>query len=375
MNNLPYGRTILVSLLCALIVAACGSFLMEGVSFSAAFVFSLIILWLCHETWYWLVSLPIIIAAIIGEARKKPLAEKTGAKFIRLGSLSLLVTPHLLFTILYILNKLTQEQASEALGIPLAQPYFITAFMAVALLWVLNLLMALVPLSVGAVFSLIFEPEEFTETARPADVKPLSPEAALPAVPAATETEALPEGILYRGKPVLHITPPHVRGSFRTGLFMLPFVLLGFGMAGGLLEHSLLAAVVCGGVALVFAFCAVHFLRCPSLWRKRLEQVEYAFSREEVIITEKGEDRRFPLNEGLNLNLEKLEGTVGNIYIAPTGKLGRAIKGFLGKAKIEVVDTSNHVDINAPLMGFFQIENAMEVFRLLVSCRDGNGQN
>ncbi len=361
MNNI--FKSVLVNLFCALPAAAAGSVIFEAVSFKAAFIFTLVILWLCNEAWYWVLTIPAIIATILSAATKKPLHERLQTKLVRLTSLSLLVVPHLLFTILYVLNKLTQGQVGEEIGIPPGQSYFVTAFVAVALLWVFNLIMSLLPLSVGALLSYFLEPEDCTEHTTPSELP------SVPAAPAAP-AEQLPDGLLYCGKPVLGVSPAHVRGSFRTGLFMLPFVLLALGMAAGLLEHSLFAACICGGVALVFAFCAIRLLRWPSLWRKRMEGVSYAFSRDEVIITEKGGQRRFALNEGLNLSHEKLEGTVGNIYIAPTDKIGRALKGFLGKMKVEVTDAGNHADIHAPLMGFFQIDNSMEVFRLLVSCRD-----
>ncbi len=356
-------KSIILNVSALILATAFGLCYFEGVSMGAALLFTAIILWLCNEVWYWLISLPVLIAAIVGEIRRKPLSEKTGGKFIRLGSLSLLVTPHILFAILYGLNNITQGKLASEIGIPLEQSCFIIAFIAVALLWVFNMVTCMVPLSVGVLFSRIFEPELWTEDTTPAEVDPLR------------ALEELPRGVLYHSQPVLSVTPAHVRGNFRTGLFLLPFVLLLLGMAVGFVGQSIYAAVFCGLPALLFGFVSIHFLRWPSLWRKRLEGVEYSFSRDTVYITDKGVKRSYALDEGLNLSHEVVEGKVGNIYISPTGKVGRAFKGILGKMKVDVVDTSMQSDLNAPLMGFFQIEDSMNIFKLLVSCRDNKEEN
>ncbi len=364
-KNVSLGKSIILNLLCAALAAAAGHFVPGGIDFIPAFLFSLIILWFCNEAWYWLVSLPVLVATLVGEIRKKPLTEKSGVRYVRMGAVSLLLTPHLLFAILYLANRFTQGALAEQLQIPLGQPLFITAFLAVASLWVLNLLTPLMPISVGAIFSLIFEPELWTENVGSSQVEPVA------VVPHAE----MADGLLYCGKPVLSATPAHVRSNFRTGLFILPFALLAFGMAAALAEHFLWAAGVCGGVALVFGIVAIHYLRWPSLWRKRLEGVEYSFSRDTVCIAEKGVQRSFALDESLNISHETVQGSIGNIYISPTGKVGRALRGILGKMKVDVVDASMQNDISAPLMGFFQIENSTEVFRLLVSCRDNKTDN
>ncbi len=285
-----------------------------------------------------------------------------------LFSLSLLLTPHLLFSVLYLADTFTQGQASQLLGIPLTSSFFITAFIAVALLWGMSLFMRLVPLAVEVLFSFIFEPELWTKSSTPQQLHPgtVAPTPALP---------ALPEGMLYSGKPVLSVTNAYVRRHFWIGIGTLLVVLLLANMAVQFASQYMPAACLCGVLALAFGYVALHSILWPTRWRNRLRHVEYAFSHDTVYIVEKGVARSFPLDDNLNLSHEVVEGSVGNIYISPKSKLGRAFGKMLGKVKVEVTDLQNTVDLSAPLMGFFQVENSVEVFRLLASCRDGKPQN
>ncbi len=365
MTNSVFLKSFAVSAACALIAACLGSFVVDGVPFSAAFIFSVLILWLCNEVWCWVLAIPTIIAAILKSAERKPFSLSSQLKLVRLTSVSLLITPHLLFAILYLVESLTKGQASQEFGIPLTNSMFITAFIGVALLWAANMVMRLVPVALEILASYIFEPELWTESTTPAEL------ASAPAAPVPAE---LPEGLLYSAKPVLSVTNSYVRRHFWIGIGLMVAVLLLANMAVQFASQYMPAACLCGVLALAFGFAALHSILWPSRWRNRLSHVEYAFSCDTVYIREKGETRSFPLDENLNLTHEKIEGNVGSIYISPKGKLERAFGKLLGKGTVEVTDLQNTVDLSAPLMGFYQIENSPEVFAQLVACRDGKTQ-
>ncbi len=343
----------------------------DSVSFHSALMFSAIILWLSNEAWCWVSIFPVFLAALVKDLSKKPHSRRLETKLLRFTSLSLLVTPHLIFGLICLVEGVKAGLVGELLGFSPGQPYFITAFGAVALLWVVNMLTPLMPLAVEMFLSWFFEPELWSETQAPKDIRTEAVPEARGHAPAGAHP-GLPADLLWYGKPVPGGGNPFTRRDKVVGCIILPFALLFVAMGAQLLGQgdkvSVYAGLFCGFLGLLFVGVAVWLMRAESRWNARLAKVEYAFTRDTVYIVDDGTLRTLPLDASLNMTHEALNGNLGTIYLSTSGKLTRALKGIFGK--VEVTDMSNMYDASAPLKGFFHIADSMEVFRLLTACRD-----
>ena len=370
-----FRKAIVVNLVCALLGTA-AVWMVQGGNFSSVLFFVALLLWLCNELWYAVVTVPWLIYGLWCTLRGKenPNTEKQVA---RAFSLVLLVVPHVIFAVLYGVESISGGLVSPMLGMPVSHGLFACAYVAPALLCFICLVSPVPPLSVLVLCSYLFEPELWRKPTQPqaveekADLPPV-PET-MAAAPRHPGLQKLAGELLYYGRPVVGGENPYTRRDGVVGSFMLVGALVMLGMAAGCYSQTLLGAGMCAVLALVFGGLGIHVLNAPTRWNARLREAEFAFTRSHAYIAEGESLRDFPFDECLSITLEEFPGKLGNIYLHRRGKVGMAVHVAFNRVKVHY--DPDMVDTSAPLQGFIQIENPTKVYRHLEQCRKEHAES
>lgn len=325
------------------------------------------LVWLCNEIWFWLYSLLAITLEFIGLFKREDASDKTHGKLYRITSLSLLITPLLIYAALWVVGIVIQREVVELMGIPLTTPFAIASMASLLALWVATCCTRLQPLALEIIFDQIFE----TETDPMPDAPPVSlgngeehGEASLANIDS--------KEVLYRGKPELDATCKPIKKDFYIGAVLMLVVALFVKIALHALDNSALAAGGSFIISLLFFFIALSMLRKSFLWKKKLAKVEYIFTADNIYIVEGSHTQTIPIDNGLNIAHESISENVGNIHLAKSGKVAHFVNKILGsKRRINVLaqDISN-ISTKEPLHGFYQVKNSKEIYTQLVNLRD-----
>lgn len=328
-------------------------------------VFTALLLWLCNEIWYWAMGIPLLAAAVWSEAKRKRVADSTQNKIYRLTSFLLPTAPHALFAVLSLLDSVTGHQVAEKAGLPFTPALFGCAYSAVILVWCCSLKRAVTPLSLGLLWSELFEPElmqgrsdEEVAAAAAAQATPAAQGAA--AAPRHPELQRVAAELVWYGRAVTEVRHP---GSIRDILFggtMAAVALLCLAVAAQLYAASALGALAAGVMAAVLGFFGCRILQQPARWKQKLNAAEYGFTASTIYIVEGTAVRTLPLDKNLNLHYEEVSGTIGSIFMDHPDLHSNVFRKLLTKGG--GVETTHAHDPAAPLQGFVQIADAAQVY-------------
>ena len=358
---------LIVNATCIALAAGAAS-IFQGVSFGSVCFITAILMLLCNEAWYRCAAIPVLLVAAVNMFRKDSAKkeEKQTRQALRLCSISLLVVPHLIFALLYLANWATQGQAEAELGIGIRHGVLACIYIAPALLWLAAQFAGIFPLSIEQLFmhddGIISEPTEGEDAA---------PEPPVPtdtAAPIHPQLKALADELLHYSRPELGVNHIHARTHATIGYCLLPIVLILIALAANSYEQSVLISGITGLLAIIFGLVSYRLINEPNAWRKKLSQVEYAYTATHAYIAEGDKLQTFSIDESLNIQFEAIEGHIGNIYLSQSGKLGTRMRKLLGD-KLTINDTGSRYDLHAPLCGFFQIPHAEQVLKQLSELR------
>lgn len=348
----------------ALILGTIAAVAVAGTPLVPTAVFTALLLWLCNEIWYWAIGIPLLVAAVWNEVKRKRVADSTQDKIYRLTSFLLLAAPHALFAVLSLLDTVTGHQLSEEAGLPFSSALFGCTYLAVVLVWCCSLKRAVTPLSLGILWSELFEPEQMRArsdaevAAAAAQATPAAQGAA--AAPRHPELQRAAAELVWYGRAVTEVRHP---GSLRDILFggtMAAVALLCLAMATQLYAVSALGALAAGVMAAVLGFFGCRILQQPARWKQRLNAAEYGFTASTIYIVEGGSVRTLPLDKNLNLHYEEVSGTIGSIFMDHPDLHSNVFRKLLTKSG--GVETTHAHDPAAPLQGFVQIADAAQVY-------------
>lgn len=371
-------RCILLNLLCVAVGTALAAVCADAAP-KATVIFILLLIWLCNELWNRVMAFVGIAAYIRQICKQNDVNQDFPRRLVALTSFILLLAPNLLFVILYGVNILLGNQLSEAIGLPFSHAFFACAYAAVVLLWMMALFGVVYPLSLEMLFSYFFEAEE---SSQPSDEQIAKKAAAAPGSPAAENEwepahpklrELLPE-LLYYGRPNLTVTNTYARRDRNFGLIIMLFAVPFFSAASYLVFlHFPLLTPVPVILLLFFSSFAWRFIRMPRLWRQQLSRAEFAFTKTQIYITDGDELLTFDLNPGLHMLYEEVEGDVATILFDHINHhknpLIRRLMQFFMKFGETVNTTSKYSVPRGPLHGFYQIDNAAQVYMQLKQLR------
>ncbi len=375
MSAPSYWKSIFINFICSSAAAGCLTFF-QGGSYLSAFVFTGLILWLCNEAWYAVMCIPAILTGLWGAIKKSDVQLKTQRIIYRWSAVLLLVIPHFIFLILFILDWVTLGVVSSMLELPLTHSAFACAFLAPLALWIIGKTTMVLPLSFRILFARLFEPELFMDeqaisgvpqaTEEPVVIAPI--EGVSPIHP---DLQAVASELIYYGRAELNVMNGYVKRQLSFGVLLIPVVLCLYYMAAQIYESSGLGTLLLVVLGIVFTFVACSLLRAPGRWKEKLSKAEYAFTEDRVFIVEGDSVVTLKLNATLNIHHESITAEVGNIYLSKTDVISAGIKKVFGD--VQVVDLINTASGEAPLQGFFQIKDSHKVFRMLEQCRKENG--
>ena len=350
-------------------------------------VFQFIILWLSNEVWLRFTSIPGIVGVLLG-AIGKLTPEKTGkigGILYRLSTLTLLVVPHLFYTILFLVNLFTNEGLTHLLGFEISHTLFACSWGSLLLMWIWAQIARIAPMSITNAISSPLDWKALINKAYNArqNNRQLCTHHSAVAIPA--NAQALPtqhrdllshliednEQVLYTSTPVLHVTNKHARRAVKMGYLQIAIIMLLLAFASAIAQQTrgndrLLFLVVPVGLILIFSISAYHFFKEPARWRKKLSHVSYTVTNKRILILEGDEARDFKFSEKLLFKSELIDGNVGNIYITRPG-LAEALLGAMFARLIDEDAQSAELEphLSRPLPGLFHIENAEDVTKLI----------
>lgn len=329
-----------------------------------------VLLLICNEIWGRVLFIPALISGALKTLRKEPATDKDSIPFYRLTALVLLIIPHLLFGIIMLLHQLCPEDVESLLGATPCAGLFTGMFAGVAIVWLCCMIKPAPIFTVEYVLSSLFEPELSRRSVSP-------PHEQTPQAPI-TPQQTSENGILYRGKPKLHIMNAYMRRDVGVGIaFCLPALLIALILFSG--ENKVApgtdpvllyaAGLLMAALGLIFAAFGVHMLLSPRRWRQKLSRQEYIITPTEVQILDAGKIiRRYPIDYTLNLSSEHISGDIGNIYMMNDSKTSGFLKKVFG-SEIQVTDERKNASAR---MGFYHITGAAGVYKLLEDLRKAN---
>ena len=188
------------------------------------------------------------------------------------------------------------------------------------------------------------------------------------AAPIHPQLKALAGELLHYSRPEPGVNHIHARTHATIGYCLLPIVLILIALAANSYEQSVLISGITGLLAIIFGLVSYRLINELNAWRKKLSQVEYAYTATHAYIAEGDKLQTFSIDESLNIQFEAIEGHIGNIYLSQSGKLGTRMRKLLGD-KLTINDTGSRYNLNAPLCGFFQIPHAEQVLKQLSELR------
>ena len=188
------------------------------------------------------------------------------------------------------------------------------------------------------------------------------------AAPIHPQLKAQAGELLHYSRPELRVNHIHARTHATIGYCLLPIVLILIALAANSYEQSVLISGITGLLAIIFGLVSYRLINELNAWRKKLSQVEYAYTATHAYIAEGDKLQTFSIDESLNIQFEAIEGHIGNIYLSQSGKLGTRMRKLLGD-KLTINDTGSRYDLHAPLCGFFQIPHAEQVLKQLSELR------
>lgn len=371
MSEISYKRSLFVNFI-AYLACSCFAILYFDICDLNAFVFFFIVLVLCNEAWYRILSIPAILIAIWESITRKSTKKRIEQNVNRYTSFSLLIVPHFIYALLYAANRFTDGFVASQLSLNLSNDLFLCSYIALVLVWVCAIFFVVYPLSLSVLFAYMFEPEitqckstltsDVNHVITPSEKSPHSFATKKPKHPAIKEISGK---LLYCDKPVLGVTNAYIKRMNIIGALIVPVALMFILFSFQSYATSVVASLVCLFMGILAAVIAYSYCHIKVKWDKRLRNVEYAITSEAVYIVEGKHVQKISISSNMNLRHEIVQGNIGNVYITEATKMPAIMK----KLNVEIVDLKQSFDFSAPLQGLFQINNSEDVYSLLVSLR------
>ncbi len=375
--------------LCLLTFLGCYSILGQG-HVQKALLFQVLLLWLLNEVWYALIALPTLTITLLRWIKKQEdLSESAVRRITRLTSVSLLLLPHALFALLYLINQLTQGGFQSWLGLPLSQGLFISAYASCVLLFILAMFTTIRGVSLHILLEDLEEeeaapePEELrvAQTQRVENTQHVAP------APPATELEQsqslfgekhrrMVERSLDESEIILHQASPLSSATREMGLNYVVISLL-----LGLVAFMCLAITVQSWASMegwvqgllllmsvVFSLLFLMWVSSPTRTKRHRQRVDYFITNKRAIICEPRKKPRSILwADAPRCHLALYAQGVGNIYLIERhgflDKLSQAADKLIGESAKEYEETDyNHGN---RLNGLIQIAHAQATFTLV----------
>ncbi len=379
-------KYIITYALCLLAFVGCYSILGEGHT-KEALIFQVLLFWLLNELWLRLAALPVTIATLLRWFRKrKDISEATTDKINRLSSVSLLLLPHGIFALLYLINQLSQGGFQAWLELPLSQGLFASAYVGCVLLFVLALCTRMHGLSLIFFFEDLEEENEHI----PVEQRTAQPHHAADAAPAARSASELQERrsrygakhrrmteqLLADSETILYQTSPVASARREMGLnYVVGSLLLGLGalvtvsvtvLSWARMEGWVLALLLMMGV--IFTLLFLGWVSAPLRTKKHRQRVDYFLTEKRALICEpRKKPRSIFWADAPRCHLALYDQGVGNIYLIERrgllGKFAAAAEKVIGESTEDYDETdSNHGN---RLNGLIQVEQGREIFALV----------
>ncbi len=374
MSEVSYKKSLFVNFI-AYLASSCSALLYFNICDSNAFVLFLIVLILCNEAWYRVLSIPAILIAIWESLTRRKSKKRIEQNINRYTSFSLLIIPHFIYALLYVANRLTDGLVASQLSLNLSSDLFLCSYGALVLVWVCANSFVVYPLSLSVLFAYMFNPEitQCKSTLTNDDNHVITSSQAAPHTfsikkPKHPAIKGDSDKLLYCDKPVLGVTNAYIKRMNMVGALIVPVSLLFLLFSFQSYATSVVASIVCLFLGILAAAIAYSCCCIKVKWDKRLKNVEYAITSNAVYIIERKHVRKVNISSDMNLRHEIVQGNIGNVYITEAPKM----PAIMQKVNVEVVDLKNSFDFSAPLQGLFQINNSEDIYRLLVSLREAS---
>lgn len=337
-------------------------------------IFQLIVLLLCDEAWQWCLAVPTLLGAVLSTLKnpRDTTPARPGKLTMRLSACVLLVLPHLLYALAYIIDQALGGKLSEQCGVEFGAALFAGSYAGMVALWLMAELWLCLPFSMGLLFeNRLLSPEEHRQEPPPPSAVPPSAEHPhgtddmLPEHRQALANQlAAGEAVLSAMRPLLSATNRYARRDVLWGTACVPAVLLMLAMAAhGVSIYSsmssptgpLVIIITACALALIFGCLAWHLLHSPQRWGNKLRRVSYAITGTHVYIFEGESMQRFRLSPTLQIIADEIApGQAINILLAEADMPAHAARFLFGQ-QAQAVRMADHIAPTRPLPGLFHV--------------------
>lgn len=341
---------------------------------SGLLAFQLIILFVSHEAWYWCLNTQGFIVGIIRAFNKKEAEPAFGEWTYRLSTLSLLLAPHVLYSVAFAAHILLPGLFT---GLKITPALFLCSYVGMFALWAASILLHAAPLSLERLFdSRALSPTDHIGLDSPPakESRPLTNDAPLPMERQSALTAALEEGeeVLCTIRPDAAAQNHYARakvlwGNIAAVIATVSFLIALNGYGSYMLKHDtryLILCGLCGILALIFCRSAWSSHKEPARWSARLSRISYAITTRRIFLFDGADTQTYELSPELNLIYESLPNAdLCIIHISRPSLLSRATKKVFG-SRAQVINATYTPAPSGPLSGLYHVPSSLHALVL-----------